>query len=814
MSAPLRFDGKVVLVTGAGNDLIHRVHLRGSFQVTRAAWPHMKKNNYGRIIMVSSAAGIYGNFGQANYSAAKLGIYGLANTLSIEGKKNNIHCNTIAPVAGSRMTETVMPPEVLSALKPEYVAPLVVYLCHESCEDTGGLFELGAGWIAKLRDNWDKVTDFTDSTQPSGTGESTMLMMNVVKTLESDVKPNQTSGGSGGVDVEAARRQKPLPSTYTYTERDVILYNLGGTYIIYMYVVLSTYTYTEREMLSYITWVVCTLYMSFSVPTHTEKDVILYNLGGTYIVYVILCTYTYTERDVILYNLGGTYMVYVILSTYTYTDRDVILYNLGGTYIVYVILCTYRYTERDVILYNLGGTYIVYIILSTYTYTERDVIVYNLGGTYIVYVILSTYTYTDRDVILYNLGGTYIVYVILSTYKYTDRDVILYNLGVGSSTEHEEHLKFLFEGSDDFCVIPSFGVIPAFSSMSIASNVPGLDVDPTKILHGEQYLEIYKPFPARGATLKSYARIADVLDKGSGAVIIANVETFDEQNEKVCFNQFSTFVVGAGKFGGKRTSTEAKPTMNPPQRQPDASITEQTGRDQAALYRLSGDRNPLHIDPSFAAMGGFAEPILHGLCSFGYATRHVLKQYCDNDVTKIKAIKVRFSRPVLPGQNIRTDMWKDGNRVYFQCKVVDNGYVSLSGAYIDLHGSTDSGPSAGPAVTSLMSDGLFEGMAKRAESQPALAKKINAVFAFEITKDGKTAAKWTADMKTGAGVYRGDPKGAKADCTLIIDDKNMVDMASGKLNGQQAFMKGLLKIKGNMMLAQKLGDLLKDNSKM
>ena len=109
----------------------------------------MKENKFGRIINTASGAGIYGNFGQANYSAAKLGLLGLANTLSIEGKKYNIRCNTIAPVARSRLTQTVMPDDILDILKPEYVAPLVVYLCHEDTEENGSLFEVGGGWIGK-----------------------------------------------------------------------------------------------------------------------------------------------------------------------------------------------------------------------------------------------------------------------------------------------------------------------------------------------------------------------------------------------------------------------------------------------------------------------------------------------------------------------------------------------------------------------------------------------------------------------------------------------------------------------------------------
>lgn len=173
-------------------DLIYRVHLLGTHKVTHAAWNIMREQRYGRIVNVASAAGIYGNFGQANYSACKLGIMGLTNTLAREGAGRNIQVNCIAPLAGSRMTATVMPEEMLNALRPEFVAPVVGYLCHESCEETGALLELGAGWIAKLRWQrtkggsipygdatpeavakiWNQVTDFTDGEFPQSTQDS------------------------------------------------------------------------------------------------------------------------------------------------------------------------------------------------------------------------------------------------------------------------------------------------------------------------------------------------------------------------------------------------------------------------------------------------------------------------------------------------------------------------------------------------------------------------------------------------------------------------------------------------------------------
>lgn len=174
-------------------DLIYTVHMLGAYKTTKAAWPHMRKQKFGRIINVASAAGLYGNFGQSNYSAMKLGLVGFTKTLAREGESKNIHANVIAPLAGSRMTATVMPPEMLEALRPEFVSPVVAYLCHEDTETNGQTYELGAGWIAGLRwqrakggflpfgDSsieavskvWDAVNDFDDEPEfPESTQDS------------------------------------------------------------------------------------------------------------------------------------------------------------------------------------------------------------------------------------------------------------------------------------------------------------------------------------------------------------------------------------------------------------------------------------------------------------------------------------------------------------------------------------------------------------------------------------------------------------------------------------------------------------------
>lgn len=598
-------------------NIIHDVHLKGSFKTTQAAWPIFKKQKYGRIIMTSSNSGLYGNFGQANYSAAKMGLIGLNNTIAAEGKNSNIHCNVIVPTAASRLTEDILPPDVYAELKPELIAPVVAYLCHESCPENGSIIESALGWAGKCH---------------------------IVRAIGVQLRKNITDN----VSIENVRN------------------------------VWDNITNTKNAK-------------------HFDS----------------------------IQEVTGELMN------------------------------------------GLNPT-------SEGESSEED------------------------------------------NFTFGSKDLIVYALGVGASVNNGEDLKFLYENHEDFSPIPSFFVQPALvhimSGGSFDDVVPGKSVNLASVLHGEQYVEFLGDLPVEGV-LTNRSKVAEVLDKGSGAAVVHNVESYTESGELLVKNQIVSFAIGAGGFGGPRTGQHIVPIAPKPKRSPDVVTTQKTSVDQAALYRLSGDSNPIHIDPSMAAMGGFETPILHGLCSFGFSVKHVLKQFADNDTSLIKAIKVRFSKPVIPGQTLKFEMWQENNRIHFETSVVETNTVVITGAYVDLKSVKMQPQIKKVSSASLQSDAVFETIVQRVKAEPAKAKAVNAVFLYNITKDGKQAKQWTMDLKN-ADIYEGAPKSGKPNTTLTISDDDFVQMALGKLNPQQAFMKGKLKVAGNIMLAQKLAPLLKTEAKL
>jgi 3-hydroxyacyl-CoA dehydrogenase/3a,7a,12a-trihydroxy-5b-cholest-24-enoyl-CoA hydratase len=627
-------------------DLIYRVHVLGSFRVTQAAWNHLRDAGYGRVIMTASAAGLYGNFGQANYSMAKLGLHGLGQTLAIEGRKRGIHVNTIAPIAGSRMTETVLPPNLVAALKPELVTPLVAWLCHETCEETGSLFEVGGGYVGKLRweradgalfklsrpmtpeaikSKWDVICDFGRATHPTNVTES---MQPILGNLASA----KGKGGNEFIDVDEALGYEMPPVSGSFDERDMALYALG--------------------------------------------------------------------------------------------------------------------------------------------------------------------------------------------------------VGAGKDPLDAKELPYVYELSGDgFRMVPTFPVAPALAAMFTlikeGKQAPGLHYGLDRALHGEQYTEIRGEWPKRGK-LTHTVKIKDIFDKGKGALVINAITTKGEDGRELAYNEVTTFVRGAGGWGGDRGPSDE--INMPPNRAPDAVVEEKTSPNQALLYRLSGDWNPLHADPSFARSFGYERPILHGLCTFGFAARHVVSKFAPNgDPRFFKSIKVRMAESVFPGETLVTEMWKENEtRVLFITKVKERDKLVISRAAVEFFDRLDDRPHQPPraALTTEPAKGttqpapaasapeqptsadVFTGIEDHLARHPELVSKIGKVFVFQLTSPESA---WTIDVKNGSGSVKAGA--AAADTTLELTDADFLAMTGGKADAMKLYMGGKLKISGDVMAAQKLNFLQKIDRK-
>ncbi|MDX2233943.1 MAG: MaoC/PaaZ C-terminal domain-containing protein [Hyphomonadaceae bacterium] len=268
-------------------------------------------------------------------------------------------------------------------------------------------------------------------------------------------------------------------------------------------------------------------------------------------------------------------------------------------------------------------------------------------------------------------------------FTYTDRDTMLYALGVGMGADpmNRDELPFVYENG--LKVLPTQATVIAFT----AGRTLETGINFMMVVHGEQRLTVHKPLPDRGTVITDW-RLTDVIDKGAGkgAVLVGEtVMTEKATGDKLVTLVSSTFARADGGFGGP---SEGGPQPHPtPTRAPDAELALPTRPDQALLYRLSGDRNPLHSDPDLAKAAGFPRPILHGLCTYGVTCRAVLQTYCAFDPTRIVGHDVRFSSPVFPGETIVTRMWKDGNIVSFEASVLErpgvtvikNGKTTLAG---------------------------------------------------------------------------------------------------------------------------------------
>ena len=797
-------------------DLIMKVHVLGAYKCARAAWPYFRKQKYGRLINTSSAAGLFGNFGQTNYSAAKLALVGFTETLAKEGLKYNILCNTIAPIAGSRLTATVMPPEVLELLKPEFVVPVVACLVHPSNEDeTGSIFEIGGGHVAKMRwerakgallkaddsftpgallKKWDSVSDFSEPSYPEGPADFMGLLEEAQKLpanppaekLDFKGKVVLVTGGGAGLGriycLNFAKYGATIAVNDLVNPDNVVeeIKKMGGE----AYGVKGS-----AEDGDAVVKAVIDKYGRIDVLVNNAGilrdkaftnmddklfiDVLNVHLRGTYKTTKAAWPYFLKQKYGRIINTTSTSGIYGNFGQANYAAakcgilgfsralaREGQKYNIlvntiapnAGTamtasilpeelvqafkpdYVapIVVLLCSDSVPEPATgRLFESGSGWAAetrwqrtggYLFPADADMTPEAVrskwstiVDFDDGradhpssaadaNAKIMANVNKASKKGDKSSgkedkeILSNIEKAMKAKAEGTDFAYDERDVILYSkftlsfdctlkltrqpdLGVGAK---RSDLPLVYENDDGFVVLPTFGVIPPFNAsapFSMSEIVPNFS--PMMLLHGEQYLEIRSfPIPTEAVTV-SYPKLVEVQDKGKSAIVVAGSTTVDKKTGKEFFyNESTVFIRGSGGFGGPPKGKDRGPAsrvFNPPKRQPDHVVEEQTTEEQACVYRLSGDRNPLHVDPEFSKVGGFKVPILHGLCFFGIAGKHVYQKY-----GMFRNIKVRFAGTVLPGQTLITEMWKEGNMVVFQQTVKETGKLSISGSGAEL----------------------------------------------------------------------------------------------------------------------------------
>ena len=264
--------------------------------------------------------------------------------------------------------------------------------------------------------------------------------------------------------------------------------------------------------------------------------------------------------------------------------------------------------------------------------------------------------------------------------SYTAKDCILYALGVGMGIDpmDEDCLRFVYE--DGLKVLPSQSVVMAHPGFWAREQDTGIDW--VKVLHAGQEIILNKPLPGAG-TVEATTRITEVIDKGerAGALIVSDRTVRDvESGEDLCTLITTILARGNGGFGGERKLSPKTDII--PDSKPDEVCDLATLPQQALIYRLSGDYNPLHASPGVARNAGFEKPILHGLCTLGVMTHALLKTCCDYDPSRFRRMRLRFSAPVYPGDTIRTEVWRNGNNMAFRCKSVEQDKIVINNGYL------------------------------------------------------------------------------------------------------------------------------------
>ncbi|OBA22712.1 NAD(P)-binding protein [Metschnikowia bicuspidata var. bicuspidata NRRL YB-4993] len=782
--------------------LVTDVHTNGAFKVTKAAWPYFRKQNYGRIINTASPAGLYGNFGQANYSAAKLGMVGFSETLAKEGDRYNIKANTIAPLARSRMTENVLPPPILEKLGPEKVAPIVLYLASESNTTLNGeIFEVAAGFYAQIRwersggvlfkpdDSFtpesvakkiDAIMDFDDSAKPDLLKNQHPRALNDYSALIKAAEKLPSNDNAGAPPVSVKGRVVVITGAGAGLGRDYALaFAKAGAKVVVNDFKDPSKVVDEikaaggeahgdqhdvasqaKEIIDNVINKYGTIDIlvnnagilrdkSFAKMTYDEwLQVQKVHLLGTFNLTRLAWPHFLEKKFGRVVNISSTSGIYGNFGQANYSAAKCGIIGLSKTLAIEgarsnikvnvvaphaetaMTMTIFREEDKNLYPPKLVAPLLIYLASEDVPITGE---LFEAGGGWIGNtrwqrakgaVSRDDHTTAEfvqdnlQDIVDFSTGtenpksATDSSMAILSAvggdddeeedddddddsldeeenpdkmpdpvFSWNDRDVILYNLGVGAT--HDE-LQYVYENSSDFQVIPVFGHLPTFNSEKSQLTFTRLlkNFNPMLLLHGEHYLKIEKfPIPTEATITTSYQPL-EVTQKGTNTIVVHGSKSVDNETGELLFSNEATLFIRKCEGETKKYVERKSFSMNPfsaPKSEPIFVKDIKTSKDQAALYRLSGDRNPLHIDPNFAKGANFDAPILHGMCTYGLSAKVLLDEF-----GLFNEIKARFTGVVFPGETLRVFAWKQGDVVIFQTHVVERKTIAINNAAIKL----------------------------------------------------------------------------------------------------------------------------------
>lgn len=788
------------------------VHLNGAFKLTKLCWEIFKNKNYGRIIMTASPAGLYGNFGQANYSCAKLALVGFGETLAKEGLKYNIKTNIISLLARSRMTETVLPPDVLEKLSPEKIAPLVLLLISEQCPSTGSIYEVAAGMFAQIK--WQRskglyLNPKSDTFTPEailnrfteifnfkeGFDYPTMLKdYNKVWEITSKLKPNNqgstkinsikgkvvivTGSGSGlgkshalwfaryGAKVVVNDFNDPNPvveeikrlggkavgskhDVYSQAEDIVktaidsfgtvdILINNAGILRDRSFIKMSEREWNQviqihvlaTYRLCKLVWPIFTDKKSGFIVNTTSTSGIYGNFGQANYASAKAGILAFTRTLAIEGKKIGIKCNAIAPHAETAMTKTIFKENELNKFStlqvspIVVLLCAEENGGLTGELFEVGAGWIG----NTRWQRAKGAVSQdeNITPEFIQEHWNEVIDFSNPITLKSAEESSVAILQAVGdddeeeedddekeemekddedededeehgdteegVYTYDQYKLILYNISVGATSKE---LKYVYESNSNFQAIPTFGVIPFMSGDDGGLNFDDIieNYNPMKLLHGEHYLKINKfPIPTSGK-LKTKSFPLEARNKGKKSVLLrSGYKTYEKDGDLLFTNVGSYFIRDGQTQSGKDEifSKEAEGISNfylkdfEAAGPPDFEGQFKTDENQAVLYRLNADYNPLHVDPAFAKGGNFDKPILHGLCFFGISAKVLMDHYGLFD-----EIKARFTSFVYPGETLKILAWRSGNLVKFQTwcverntKVIDFAAIKLVGGEI------------------------------------------------------------------------------------------------------------------------------------